>query len=413
MGAALLFSFSSCTKTSSTIIIWTDRQELVSYTELFNATHNNVKAIAIYKENLIASMPPQKNEIQPDLVIGSWLKSSTTRKYFSPMDYIFSENKLSKNDFYPQMLEYGVLNDKQYLVPLSFNLPMMVFAEQNESLLQNDHIITLDSLKSAATAFNSTNKDGTFSSIGYAPSWDMDFQYEATKIFGANYQEKGQAFSFNMDAIDSTVDFMRSWTSEFNGDTENETSFQFKYLYMSKQRQVSSGRGAFAFMTSNQFFTLSNEQSTGLTFRWLVNADEESLVEDNIITMGIFKKSNNKKDAELFIEWLSDESTQAELMDRNSSLNLDTVTFGIAGGFSAIKSVNANVFPSHYRELLGNLPDEQNLELPLILPYRWPVLKANVIVAYLQTTTDTACDLESGEYATMDELVEDSKRFAY
>jgi hypothetical protein len=75
-------------------------------------------------------------------------------------------------------------------------------------------------------------------------------------------------------------------------------------------------------------------------------------------------------------------------------MHLDTVAFGIAGGFSALKNVNANVFPTHYRVLLGNLPTEQNLDMPNILPYRWPELKAKVIVPYLQDSSNTENDLE-------------------
>ncbi len=415
VGAALFtsISFVSCSNKNSTLIIWTDRQELAAYTELFNTTHKDVKAIAIYKETLAASLPPSKKEIQPDLIIGSWLKGSITRKYFSPVDYLFKENPSFKNSFYPQMIEYGVLNEKQYLIPLSFNLPIMVFAQQNEQTINNEHVLSLDMIKKTAAEFNSNGRDESYSTIGYAPSWDKDFLYEATKIFGAKYQEKGLAFSWNNEAIESTVKYMRDWTLQYNQDTSTETDFQFKYLYIPKYKQLSSGRCEFAFMTSDQFFTLSNEQAMGLTFRWLVGENETVMVEDNIVTMGIFKKSKNKKAAEIFLKWISSESSQADLIKRTINMNLDTVSFGIAGGFSAIKNVNSNVFPSHYRELLGNLPGEQSMELPLILPHRWPILKEKVIETYLQTTTNTNLDLETEEYETMEDLVEDSKRFAY
>ncbi|MBQ4235693.1 MAG: extracellular solute-binding protein [Treponema sp.] len=412
--AALFASFSlvSCSESDSTVIIWTDRQELASYAELFNASHKNVKAVAIYKESPIASLPPEKKDIQPDLIIGSWLKSSKTRKYFSPLDYLFEEDKLNENDFYPQMVEYGILNDRHYLVPLSFNLPMMVFSQQNEALVENEHTLNLNTLMSASSEFNS-KKDTTYTAIGYAPSWDSDFLYEASKIFGANYQEKGLAFSWNNDALNATVNFMRKWTTDFNQSTSTETDFQFKHLFMPKYKQVSSGRAAFTFMTSNEFFTLSNEQAMGLTFRWLVNNDGKAMVEDSLVTMGIFHNAHNKKGAEIFIQWISTEEAQAEILNLKNKVNLDTVTFGIAGGFSALKPVNTTVFPAQYRELLGNLPGEQSLEVPLILPYRWPTLKEKVLETYLLSTTDTALALDSEDYPKMENLVEDSKRFAY
>jgi len=385
---------------------------MASYAELFNMEHSDVKVMAIYKESPISSLPAEKNEIPPDMVIGSWLKSSRTRKFFKPVDYLFDGDGLMKDHFYPQMLEYGVINNRQYLVPLSFNLPMIVFSQQNESLVEDDHELTPETLKIAGSKFNA-KKDDAYTAIGYAPSWDSDFLYEASKIFGADYQEKGLAFSWNDEALDRTVEFMRNWTAEFNQDTSTETDFQFKYLYMPEFKQVSSGRAAFAFMTSDEFFTLSNEQSRGISFRWFVSDEGKAMVEDDLITMGICKSAKNKKGAETFIKWISTEKAQADIMARRETMNLDTVTFGISGGFSALKSVNSTVFPAHYRELFGNLPGEQSLKLPMILPYRWPTLKEMVLAKYFTTTTNTALNLETDEYATMEQLVEDSKRFAY
>ena len=232
--------------------------------------------------------------------------------------------------------------------------------------------------------------------------------YMASRLNGASYQEKGNGFSWNGDAVSRTVSFFRDWTTEFNTSTADEQNFQFKYLYMSKYRQLASGKCAFAYMTSDQLFALTNEQASNLTFRWLVKDNSSVMVEDSIITMGIYKYATNPKGAEIFMEWLSSEETQQALIQRTENMHLDTVAFGIAGGFSALKNVNANVFPTHYRVLLGNLPTEQNLDLPNILPYRWPRLKENVILPFLLDSTDTAKELETVE--SIDSRIEENNK---
>ena len=68
-----------CKKKDSTIVIWTNRPEFASYVELFNSTHQDMKAVVVYKENPSASLPPQKNEVPPDLIVGPWLKNSSTK----------------------------------------------------------------------------------------------------------------------------------------------------------------------------------------------------------------------------------------------------------------------------------------------------------------------------------------------
>ena len=398
----------SCQKKDSVVIIWTDRPEMASYVELFNTTHTETKAMAIYKESPISSLLPVKGEYTPDLLVGPWLKSSTSRRYFKPIDYLFEEKKLVASDYYKQLLDYGVLNEKQYLVPLSFNLPAIVFTKNNEELIEDEHIVTLETLRDAAATYNKRNRNNEYTFIGFAPSWDSNFMYMASRLNGASYQEKGNGFSWNGDAVSKTVSFFRDWTTEFNTSTADEQNFQFKYLYMSKYRQLASGKCAFAYMTSDQLFALTNEQASNLTFRWLVKDNSSVMVEDSIITMGIYKYATNPKGAEIFMEWLSSEETQQALIQRTENMHLDTVAFGIAGGFSALKNVNANVFPTHYRVLLGNLPTEQNLDLPNILPYRWPSLKENVILPFLLDSTDTARELETVE--SIDSRIEENNK---
>ncbi|MBO7639808.1 MAG: hypothetical protein J6S91_12630, partial [Treponema sp.] len=130
-----------CKEKDTTIVIWSDRPELASYVELFNSTHQEMKAVVVYKENPAASLPPKKNEVQPDLIVGSWLKTPSAKKYYAPLDKIFSEEGLDQSIFYPQLLEYGIVDEKQYLLPVSYNLPAMVCLKSNEDLLPDQHVL--------------------------------------------------------------------------------------------------------------------------------------------------------------------------------------------------------------------------------------------------------------------------------
>lgn len=386
--------FSSCSDSKKKpIIIWTNSTEFASYIEYFNSTHSNAKAVLVYKEQPAHSLPPQKDEAKPDIIIGSWLKNSTTRKYFTPLDYLFLEHKITKSDFYNQLIEYGSINDKQYLIPVSFNIPAMIFSAKNESLIENDHLLNLDQIKTTAGNYNKTNKDSSYAAMGYAPSWDSSFLYLAAKLQGASFREKGNSFSWDSKALMNTVSFIKDWTTARNTDTSSEQNFEFKYLYMPKYRQINTDRCLFAFMNSDELLTLTEDQSTGISFRW-IEQNGKIPVNDEIITMGIYKHAKNTKQAELFIEWITKEATQRELIQRTEHMDLDTITFGIANGFSSIKSVNEKIFPTYYRQLLGNLPASDYLTVPNILPYRWPLLVNKVIIPYLTDSTNTAKELQ-------------------
>ena len=73
---ALLPALVCCTRPEEPLVIWTDNASLVSYAEAFNAAHADSKAVVLYREHSFRSLPPAKDEQEPDLVIASWLKNS-------------------------------------------------------------------------------------------------------------------------------------------------------------------------------------------------------------------------------------------------------------------------------------------------------------------------------------------------
>lgn len=383
------FTLASCAKSKDkTLIIWTNNTEIVSYVELFNATHAKTKAVVVYKKEPARALPPSKDEITPDLIIGPWLKNSLTRKYFSPVDYLFTEKSIRKNQFYKKLLDYGSINEKQYLLPVSFNLPAMIFSKKYENLVGTDHYLDVNQIKKTATSFNSKNTKDSYTAIGFGPSWNSEFLYTLTKLNGANYREKGTSFLWNTESLAASVSLLRDWTKSSNTDTTTEQNFQFRYLYMPFYRQVTSGRCLYAYTTSDDLFTLTDAQSSSISFRWIMH-DNKIPVEDNLLTMGIYSGAEHAELAEEFISWFLKEETQQKLIERTESMKLDTVNFGIAGGFSSIRDVNEKYYPAFYRQLLGNMPSEEYLTLPNILPFRWESLKANVILPYLLDNTNT------------------------
>ena len=160
--AILLAAFSilcSCDETEqSRIIIWTSSAEFAQYTELFNFTHPGSNAVIVYKENPAQELPPAKDELPPDIVIGSWLCTDKTQKQFKSLDYLFDRQTISSSMFYSQLLEAGKIRKTQYLLPVSFNLPAVIFSNANDSLITENYTLTLDQIKSIGYSYNEKNK---------------------------------------------------------------------------------------------------------------------------------------------------------------------------------------------------------------------------------------------------------------
>ena len=93
--------FSGCkSKESNTVLIWTNKSEVVSYAELFNASQDKFKVVIAYKDQLSLSLPPAKDEKIPDIVIGTGIRNERTKKNVIPIGYLLHSPRLKKSNFY-------------------------------------------------------------------------------------------------------------------------------------------------------------------------------------------------------------------------------------------------------------------------------------------------------------------------
>ena len=316
--------FSSC-KNSKPIIIWTDCPEFATYAEIYNGK-NNTKVLAVYKENLVESFPPTTDEATPDIIVGSWLESMNLKKYFLPLDYLLSENILGRDRFYSQLLSIGYFDEKQYLLPVSFNLPCVFFLSELDIEISNEYMLSLDEIKTISKGFNKLNKSKIYTKMGFAPSWNSDFLYTATKLLDVGFYEKNGEIVWDELFLENAVEYLKSWTTENNTSTTSESDFKFKYLYTPEYKWITEENVMFAYASSEELFANPEEKLSKIDFRWL-NADEKIPIEDNVVTMGIYKKSSKMKDAEYFITWFLDEKNQTILMEEMESLNFVSSNF--------------------------------------------------------------------------------------
>lgn len=366
-------------------MLWTDCVDFVSYTELFNSSQDKVKVIAIYKDDLTGSLPPAKNERRPDIIAGAFLRNGMQRKYFSRIDSLFGKNALSKEIFYSSILESGQYKEKQYLLPVSFNLPALVFQTDNYGYVRNA-FLSFDDIKEISEKFNSKDGAGAYSAMTFGPHWNPDFLYLFLKTAGVNYVVHDDEFAYTEDAFRTAVNSISEWSEKINGGVRNELDFAFNFLYTPFYEQVQSGRSLFAYATSDQIFSLTEDQIKELDFHWICN-NGKIQIEDDAIMMGIYSASKNKAAAKKFLLWFMNEDSQKKMLERKFAMKLRTQTFGIAGGFSSMQGVNQNVFPSYYRPLMSNVPRSDYLEMPQIFPENWNAIKRSVVIPFIEECT--------------------------
>jgi ABC-type glycerol-3-phosphate transport system substrate-binding protein len=375
---AAAFLALSCSDRGETAVLWTDRPEFAVYAEYFNSSQNLHKVEVRYFKSPAAELIETSE--YPDIVTGSWLKSVSTRSFFTPLDKFFTKGSVSQDKFYPRLLALGKIDNKQYLLPVAFNIPAMVLARDKGSLLSNPFTIGFEEIKTLGKDHN-VETGGTWSRMGFSPAWDDEFLFIAANLFNVNFREASPV-AWDAEALERAMVYIQAWVTEANTGIQQVEDFSFKYFFEPPAQLATSGRILFAYMDSSQLFTLAQERRSALDFRWIAEKDTIPLSE-NTVFLGLCKKGKAKKAAAAFTGWFFRQENQLLLLESARSKRMNETSFGIAGGFSAIRGVTEQVFPRFYPSLLGHMPQEEFLSPPNVLPRNWMSLKERVILPYL------------------------------
>lgn len=282
--------------------------------------------------------------------------------------------------------------DAHYLLPVSFNLPAVIFSTENKDLIPENYNLSLEQLRQTAAAFNEKNKKDAYTKIGFTPLGNNDFLYLTAKMKGADFREEKGEIVWNEQALANVSVMLRDWVYKENTSPQIEEDFSFKYLFMPYYRQVSSGRTLFAYTTSENLFKILKEQELSVDYRWVVEANS-IYIEDSMTMMGIYKKAANQVGATEFISWFFQSENQKNILETKENMHLETDLFGIAGGFSSLRDVTEHILPIYYNQLLTNLPPSQMLTVPQKLPARWESYRTLVVEPYLKA----AVTLQNGD----------------
>jgi hypothetical protein len=369
----------------STAVLWTDRPEIVRYAEIFNAEQSDYRIEVQYKEAPAQALA--EGGASPDIVIGDSLKSSSTRSLFLPLDYLFSTLRITPGAFYSSLLELGNLGGKQFLLPVSFNLPTIIY-RRGTADLKSAFDVSLDELETLGKTYNKKQND-QYVRMGFSPRWKSDFLFIVAELYGASFRED-KPLSWNQGDLDRAVDFTRNWVRDANENSGTEDDFQFKYLYNPEYKSVMDGRILFAYTESSQFFIIPEDKRSSLDFRWVSRGNSVPVLE-NILYLGICKRGKGRQAADSFVQWFYNENSQKKMLEESRQLQVND-SFGIAGGFSALRGVNDHVFPGYYPTLVGHLPPQEYIKAPRILPWRWTDIKENVILPWLGEAVTTPTD---------------------
>ncbi|MDR0383084.1 MAG: hypothetical protein LBH50_03770 [Spirochaetaceae bacterium] len=359
-------------------VLLTDRPEFAFYANLFNMTQDKYKIEVVYKSDAADFF--YRDNARPDIIAGSWLKSASTLKLWQSLDFLFRQNSELEESFYPSLLALGRFDKKQRLLPVSFNLPVIIFSETNSHLISDPFTIEPEEIKTLGKDFNEES-DSVFTRVGFSPLWNGNFLFEIAVLFNAAFREDSP-LEWDEDALSRAVNYIRGWIEDTNGGVKAEDDFYFKYFFDTPSKLVGNARILFAYAESSKFFMTPDEMRESLDFRML-SGDGLVPVIENAVYYGLNRNGRAKQAAKAFTVWFFNEETQMLLLKESVKNRLSDTIFGISNGFSAMRTVNETIFPLYYPSLLGHIPPADLLAAPNILPKNWTELKERVVIPYL------------------------------
>ncbi len=371
---ALLVLATSCQAYTHVSTLWTNIPDIAGYVAKFNAEQKQWQILLEYQAH------PARQLLTPgpkaDLVIARGLNSNEVRNNLTSLAFLFDRGGITKAQFYPQLLASGSDGDTPLLIPLSFDLPILVF---RRGALDNPDglLLSFSALQAYSKKFDTSAPPG-FNRFAFSPRWD-NFALTALEAEGVSFGEDFRGrLSWDEGRLNSGVTGLQTWIQGL--DPAREKDFTRKYQESNPLQMLQEGRELFTASTLKSFITLPEYERQGLEFRY--PDDGQGIpAEDSIVWAGIPSSAVTRAAAQAFLTWYFQEKTQKELALETHAK--DTRGFGLASGLDSLIKVNDQVLPRLYPALTGRVPPPSLVSFPPPRPLEWAQLKRKVLSPWL------------------------------
>ncbi len=354
------------------IICLSSSPEAAFLVEKFNVSQSKYKMTFNYATD---SRKILDQEIFPDLII-DWNIQDTSLH----IDYqTLSPTLINAKDLYPGLLEMGKIRNKQRLLPLAFNLPLVAYAH---TAGEDEYPKTqsLDQIAENANKFSQKNRY-EYTRMGYSPIWEPDSLFLTYRIFGLEFVPMNKGFYADGVSLQNSQIKMDDWIKQTIPDKELERQFRDKYLHYPGYTLLDRKLLCFYYYNSSDFFNIYPQNLSKLSLSWISSENKIPALEE-VLFAAIPVKAHSPKGAEAFLKWITNPKNQKTLIQEKNQLGLDS--FGLLNGFSSNIKINESIYPESYPLLRDRIPNQNEIAFPRQLPYQLIKAKSEIIVPWMQ-----------------------------
>lgn len=372
-----------CSIPDNTAEMWTSIPELAAYADLFNSSQSTFRVKVVYKEN--PGHEFLRSGVIPDLIIDTGLNSRRYSSHFSDLNFLFDEKKghITKDAFYPGLLDLSSGDNQLLTLPMSFNLPLLYYKAENSGADERNALLDQSEIQRRAMDFEAKGTPG-FPVRGFSPLWNGMYIFSLMQLRGVSFHEDDDGnIRWNQEVMDKTFREIETWRSLRGRTLTEEMTFMEKYLYQPPYKLILQGRILYSYSTAWDFYQIPNQERHNLAFHWMSDGRQVPVL-DSILFAAVPRKGEDKKAAAEFLSWFFRVETQEEILEYTQFNRIRS--FGIARGFSSLISVTGLAFSKYYPALLGTFPAPGELLFPRILPPEWGEMSRDLIPGWLLST---------------------------
>ena len=381
--AALLAIAAACARTEAVVELWSDHPELAAYVDAFNAAGGPVKVELTYTpqpgRQLLNGAAP------PDLMFGSGLASPELHRLLAPLDRLLA-NRLAADEYFPELLAVGAAGaagsagNRQFTLPFSFNLPVVVFARAATPPDIDQFLLSAEELRRLAEEFDA--RAPSLGRIGYSALWNDGLIYLLAQAGGAGFAatEDG-AVVIDQERLAAALRSVHDWLRAGPGGIAGHQRFADTYLHRPLYQLVLDGRILLFVTDIASYARLPEQKRELLDFRWLAVHGGIPVLQ-GYRSFAVPAAAGNTSGATLFLRWISQPEIQAHLLEAANFKWLRG--FGLAGGFPALRDVSERILPRSHEFLIGRLPDASLLRVPAPPPVDWSAARTELVGPWLR-----------------------------
>ena len=359
----IIVTLFSCSNKPETIHILTDRKELASAVEIFDAADSSTTFTVRYVSIIDADIVKNEN---PDLIIGSELNSLEIIDLLRPVETNFP--------VYQALTGPSDSKGRKYLIPLSFELPLIMGKKSVISELPDPIVVRPDDLRTAALPGMKTNDEGRITHLGFSPDWNP-LTYADLMAMKTPSGLSGGFENVEEEILSQIILETRDWIVDSAGSLDADMAFSSRYRYIPDEYLILEGRTLFARTDFDYWASLPETTTNGLDIRYF--SGPRQIPVSSVTYAALTTKSKSFDSSMRFVSWLLHPETQARLLSRWERDGIRV--FGIFGGLSSLPEVNNSIIPSYFPEMKDKVPEGHYLSVPALLPHRWSRIRDDVI----------------------------------